>query len=142
MRRHLLAAAASLCLTTATAAQPAPFDALAASSVIVNDLARQDLAAAAAAASQLMEATTADRLKGTFRFVSDLGAAQYTDLVYARDYGRSEKDVIYKIDFAKAFLFVRLLYHVDNGAWRLINIRLNTEDELPFPREWTHIYPQ
>ena len=142
MRRHLLAAAASLCLTAATAAQPAPFDALAASSVIVNDLARQDLAAAAAAASQLMEATTADRLKGTFRFVSDLGAAQYTDLVYARDYGRSEKDVIYKIDFAKAFLFVRLLYHVDNGAWRLINIRLNTEDELPFPREWTHIYPQ
>ena len=142
MRRHLLAVAASLCLTTATAAQPAPFDALAASSVIVNDLARQDLAAAAAAASQLMEATTADRLKGTFRFVSDLGAAQYTDLVYARDYGRSEKDVIYKIDFAKAFLFVRLLYHVDNGAWRLINIRLNTEDELPFPREWTHIYPQ
>jgi hypothetical protein len=142
MRRHLFAAAASLCLTTATAAQPAPFDALAASSVIVNDLARQDLAAAAAAASQLMEATTADRLKGTFRFVSDLGAAQYTDLVYARDYGRSEKDVIYKIDFAKAFLFVRLLYHVDNGAWRLINIRLNTEDELPFPREWTHIYPQ
>ena len=142
MRRHLFTVAASLCLTTATAAQPAPFDALAASSVIVNDLARQDLAAAATAASQLMEATTADRLKGTFRFVSDLGAAQYTDLVYARDYGRSEKDVIYKIDFAKAFLFVRLLYHVDNGAWRLINIRLNTEDELPFPREWTHIYPQ
>jgi hypothetical protein len=142
MRRHLFAVAASLCLTTATAAQPGPFDALAASSIIVNDLARQDLAGAADAASKLMEATTADKLKGTFRFVSDLGAAQYTDLVYARDYGRSEKDVIYKIDFAKAFLFVRFLYHVDNGAWRLINIHLKTEDELPLPREWTHIYPQ
>jgi hypothetical protein len=140
--RPLLAAAASLCLATAAAAQPAPFDALAASSVIVNDLARQDLAGAADAASKLMEATSADKLKGTFRFVTDLGAAQYTDLVYARDYGRSEKDVIYKIDFAKNFLFVRFLYHVDNGAWHLIHVTLKTEDELPFPREWTHIYPK
>jgi hypothetical protein len=139
--RHL-AIAASLCLAGAAAAQPAPFDALAHSSVIVNDLAHQDLDAAAEAAAKLMETTPADRLRGTFRFVRDLGAAQYTDLVYARDYGRSEKDLIYKIDFAKNFLFVRFLYHVDNGAWHLIHVTLKTEDELPFPREWTHIYPR
>ena len=71
-----------------------------------------------------------------------LGQGQYTDVVYARDYGRSEKDVIYKIDFDKAFLFVRYLYQVDNGAWRLIHIHLKTENELPFPKEWVHIYPK
>lgn len=135
-------AASLLCLAGAAVAQPAPFDALTASSAIVNDLARQDLDAAADAAARLMETMSADRLRSTFRFVKDLGPAEYTDLAYARDYGRSEKDLIYKIDFAKSYLFVRFLYHVDNGAWHLIHITLKTEDELPFPREWTHIYPK
>jgi hypothetical protein len=135
---RLFAIAASLCLAGEAIAQPAAFDALAASSAIIKDLARQDIDAA----SKLMEATSADKLRGTFRFVKDLGAAQYTDLIYARDFGRSEKDVINKIDFSKNFLFVRFLYHVDNGAWRLIHIQLKTEDELPFPRDWAHIYPQ
>jgi hypothetical protein len=140
--RHLALAASLLCLAGAAVAQPAPFDALAASSAIVNDLAQQDLDAAAEAAARLMETMPADRLRGTFRFVKDLGPAQYTDLVYARDYGRSEKDLIYKINFAKNFLFVRFLYHVDNGAWHLIHVTLKTEDDFPFPREWTHIYPK
>jgi hypothetical protein len=74
--------------------------------------------------------------------VRGLGQGQYTDLVYSRDYGRTEKDVIFKIDFDKAFLFVRYLYQVDNGAWRLIHIHLKTEDELPFPQDWPHIYPK
>jgi hypothetical protein len=138
---RLLLFAASLCLAGAAIAQPAPFDALAASSEVIKDLARQDIDAAADAASKLMEATPVDRLRSTFRFVKDLGAAQYTDLVYARDYGRSEKDVIYKIDFSKDFLFVRFLYHVDNSTWHLIHVQLKTEDELPFPRDWPHIYP-
>jgi hypothetical protein len=89
-----------------------------------------------------MQTMPADRLRGTFRFVKDLGAAQYTDLVYARDYGQSGKDVIYKIDFAKTFLFVRFLYQVDNRGWHLIHVTLKTEDELPFPRDWTQIYPR
>ena len=142
MAWHRLLLVVSLFISTPAVGQPTPFDALAASSEIIKDLARQDIDAAAAATSKLMEATPADRLHGTFRFVKDLGPGQYTDLVYARDYGHSEKDVIYKIDFSKNFLFVRFLYHVDNGAWHLIHIQLKTEDELPFPRDWTHIYPQ
>ena len=42
----------------------------------------------------------------------------------------------------QAFLFVRFLYHVDRGAWRLIHVDLKIEDELPFPKDWLHIYPQ
>ena len=52
------------------------------------------------------------------------------------------KDIIHKINFSKAFLFVRYLYHVNNGAWRLIHIDLKTENEEPFPKDWAHIYPK
>lgn len=141
MRRRIFAAAASLCLIAAPAWAQADFDAVRASAEISNDLARRDVDAAAGVASRLMVATSAAKLKGTFDLVRGLGQGEYTDLVYARDYGRTEKDIIYKIDFEKAFLFVRFLYHVDNGAWRLIHIDLKTEDELPLPKDWLHIYP-
>lgn len=141
MRRRIFAAAASLCLLAASAWAQTDFDAVRASAEISNDLARRDVDAAAGVASRLMVATSAAKLKGTFDLVRGLGQGEYTDLVYARDYGRTEKDIIYKIDFEKAFLFVRFLYHVDNGAWRLIHIDLKTEDELPLPKDWLHIYP-
>ena len=64
-----------------------------------------------------------------------LGQGQYSDLVYARDYrSATEKDLIYKIDFDKAFLFVRYLYHVDNGAWRLIRIRSEDRERGGVPQ--------
>jgi hypothetical protein len=134
---------ASLLLSLAgqSAHAQAPFDAVQASAEISNDLLKQDVDGAASAAARLMEGTSAAKLKDILRLVRELGQGQYVDLVYARDYGRTEKDIIYKIDFDKAFLFVRYLYHVDNGAWRLIHINLKTEDELPFPKDWTHIYP-
>jgi hypothetical protein len=144
MRYRLIAAAAVLCLALPAAAQPAPdsFDALKTSAEITTLLAQRNLDAAAEAAARLMEGSSPEKLKDVFQLVRGLGQSQYTDLVYARDYGRTEKDVIYKIDFDKAFLFVRYLYHIDNGAWRLLHIHLKTEDEAPFPREWVHIYPK
>jgi hypothetical protein len=146
MRRCLPAAAWLFVAMSAppASAQPAVanFDALRASAEITENLANRDLSAAAAAASKLMASTSADRLKDVFQIVMSFGQSQYTDLVYARDYGKSEKDIIYKIDYDKAFMFVRFLYHVDNGAWRLIHIHLKTEDEQPFPKDWVHIYPK
>jgi broad specificity polyphosphatase/5'/3'-nucleotidase SurE len=146
--RYILAAAASLPLilsASVAGAQPAGldnFDAVATSANITNQLAKRNLDGAADIASKLMEDSSAEKLKSVFQLVNGLGQSQYTDLVYARDYGRTEKDVIYKIDFDKAFLFVRYLYHVDNGAWRLIHLHLKTENEEPFPKEWQHIYPK
>jgi hypothetical protein len=118
------------------------FDAPKVSAEIANYLAKRDIDAAAAAGARLMEGTKADKLKDVFQLVTGLGQSQYTDMVYAREFGKSEKDVIYKIDYDKAFLFVRFLYHVDNGAWRLIHIHLKTENEETFPKEWAHIYPK
>ena len=143
MRRTFLATA-WLSVAMPAAAQPTPdaFDALKFSAEITNDLARRDLDAAATAASKLMAATSADKLKDVFQLVNGLGQSQYSDLVYARDIGKTEKDVIYKIDFDKAFLFVRFMYHVDGGAWRLIHLHLKTENGEPFPKEWVHIYPK
>ena len=144
MRSRLIAAAASLCLALPVAAQQTTdsFDAVKASAEVTNLLARRDLEAAAEATSRLMEGNSPEKLKGLFQVVRGLGQGQYTDLVYARDYGRTGKDIIFKIDFDKAFLFVRYLYQVDNGAWRLTHIDLKTEDELPFPKDWPHIYPR
>ena len=137
-------AVAVLLLAGAAVAQPAldTFDALRASADIANQLMRRDVDGAAQAAAPLMEGPTAATMKDAFQLVRGLGRGQYTDLVYAHDYGRTEKDIIYKIDFEKAFLFVRFLYHVDNGAWRLIHINLKTENDEPLPKEWPHIYPR
>jgi hypothetical protein len=145
--RLLIAVVTWLCLVTPVmpvAAQSAvgPFDAVRASAEIANALAKRDLDAASAAAKNLMEGTSAEKLKDVFKLVLDFGQSQYIDLVYARDFGKTEKDIIYKIDFDKAFLFVRFLYHVDNGAWRLIYIHLKTDNEEVFPKDWVHIYPQ
>jgi len=144
MRRHWIAAIAALLLATPAAAQPAPnnFDAVKISGDITSALSRRDLDGAAHLAARLMEGSSAEKLKDVFGLVGSLGQSQYVDLVYARDYGATEKDIIFKIDFDKAFLFVRYLYHVDNGAWRLIHIRLKTENEEPFPKDWAHIYPK
>lgn len=144
MWRQSLVVVAALWLASPAVGQPAPgnFDALKASADIAGALARRDLDAAAQMTARLMEASSADKLKDVFQLVRGLGQSQYTDLIYARSYGATEQDVIYKIDFDKAFLFVRFLYEVDNGAWRLIHIRLKTEDEEPFPKDWVHIYPK
>jgi len=142
MRRRVLLAAASSWAAPALAQAPEAFDALKASAEISNLLARRDIDGAAQAAGMLMESSAAAKLKDAFGLVNGLGQGQYSDLVYARDYGRAEKDLIYKIDFDRAFLFVRYLYHVDHGAWRLIRIRLNTENEDVLPRDWVHVYPR
>ncbi len=145
MQCRLLAAAAWLCLALPAAAQPASldnFDAVKTSGAIVALLAQRDLDSAADTAARLMQGSTVEKLRDVFKLVNGLGQSQYNDLVYARDFGRTEKDVIYKIDFDKAFLFVRFLYHVDNGAWRLIHIHLKSENEHPLPKEWVHIYPK
>ncbi len=140
----MLAVLAALFLALPAFAQPelGNFDAPKASAEVTTALANQDLDTAAELAAHLMEGNSKEKLKDVFQLVRGLGRSQYFDLVYTRDYGKTEKDVIYKIDFDKAFLFVRFLYHVDNGAWRLIHIHLKTEDEQPLPKEWTHIYPQ
>jgi len=139
-----LAVALALLLAATAVAQSAldNFDAFRASAGITDQLVRRDADGAAQAAAALMEGPTAAKMKDVFQLVRGLGQGQYADLVYARDYGRTEKDIIYKIDFEKAFLFVRFLYHVDNGAWHLIHINLKIENDEPFPKEWTHIYPR
>jgi hypothetical protein len=135
---------AALLLLTGAVAQPVTdnFDALRASAEISNRLAHRDIDGAAQAAAALMEGPTATKMKDVFQIVRGLGNGQYADLIYNRDYGRTEKDVICKINFEKAFLLVRFLYEVDNGAWRLIHIDLKVENEEPFPTEWVHIYPR
>jgi hypothetical protein len=109
---------------------------------IVADIARADLDATSADSAKYLGQSSAENLKNNFAAIKNLGKSQYTDLVYSRDYGKTEKDVIYKIDFDKAFAFVRLTWHVDNGNWHLVHLQYKTENELPLPAGWEHIYPK
>jgi hypothetical protein len=145
--QHLTLAAAAVAVTLAMNAAPAIAEPDAnlptrVSEKIVADLARADLDATSADASKYLGQSSAENLKNSFAAIKNLGQSQYTDLVYARDYGQSEKDMIYKIDFDKAFAFVRLTWHVDNGNWHLVHLQYKTENELPFPGGWEHIYPK
>ncbi|HWD59433.1 MAG TPA: hypothetical protein VG308_14195 [Stellaceae bacterium] len=109
---------------------------------IVADLARADLDAVSGKTAKYMGAHAAEGIKNSFAAIRDLGQSQYSELVYSRDYGQSEKDIIYKIDFDKAFAYVRLLWHIDNGNWHLVHLNYKTENDLPFPAGWDHIYPK
>jgi hypothetical protein len=105
-------------------------------------LSRADLDAVARDSAKYMGQDVADRIKNNFASIKDLGKSQYTEMVYSRDYGKTGRDFIYKIDFDKAFAYVRLLWNIDNSDWHLTHLGYKTEGELPFPSGWEHIYPK
>lgn len=146
MRRSARFLAAALLIVSAGAATAqAPPDATIpgkASEQIVAHLARVDLDAFAGYTLKYTSSSLADRLKNNFAAIKDLGKSQYSELVYSRDYGQTGKDIIYKIDYEKAFTYVRLLWQIDNNSWTLIHISYKTENNLPFPAGWEHIYPK
>lgn len=109
---------------------------------IVAELSRADLDAVARDSAKYMGQDVADRIKNNFASIKDLGKSQYTEMVYSRDYGKTGRDFIYKIDFGKAFAYVRLLWNIDNSDWHLTHLGYKTEGELPFPSGWEHIYPK
>lgn len=142
--RFLAAALVAAVFATGAAAQSGPDATIPAKATeqIIADLARVDLDSFSNHALRYMSSSFSERLKNNFAAIKDLGQSQYYELVYSRDYGQTGKDIIYKIDYDKAFTFVRLLWHIDNGNWRLIHIAYKTENNLPFPAGWEHIYPK
>jgi hypothetical protein len=148
MRRviHGLSVAAFVMAAAAVAAtaqaDPDPTVPAKISQQIVADLARGDLDAVAGETVKYMGSSASERLKNSFAAIKDLGQSQYNEIVYSRDYGQMEKDFIYKIDFDKAFAFVRFLWQIDNANWHLVHLEYKTENDLPFPAGWEHIYPK
>src|ERR1700723_3344125 len=93
---HWSIAAGFLCLVVAAAPPAARADPDAtvptkASEKILADLSRADLDTAATDASKYMGSDTTDSFKNNFAAIKNLGQEQYTDLVYSRDYGQTEK---------------------------------------------------
>ena len=100
-----------------------------------------DIELAATKASSVASASP-EAFRTAFSGLAALGKGQYADLVYARTYGRTEQDVIYKLRFEKNVVFMRYLFHVDAGKWKLFDLTWTTETGVAFPRNWQHIYPQ
>ena len=68
--------------------------------------------------------------------VRKFGKSEYYDQIYSRDWGKTEKDIIYKIYFPKGnVFFIRYLYHIDDGQWRLTHFDINTKQNLALPRK-------
>jgi hypothetical protein len=126
----------------ARAADPDPALPAKMSEKIVGELAKADLDTLSGDAGKYMGEQVGESLKNGFASIKTLGGSNYTDLVYSRDYGKTTKDIIYKIDFAKTFVYVRLLWEVHNGDWRLSHLTFKSETDLPFPADWGHIYPK
>jgi hypothetical protein len=147
MRRTTYAATIAFALAlifagAARAADPDPALPGKISEKIVGELAKADLDALSIDATKYMGEQTGATIKDSFASVKTLGASNYTDLVYSRDYGKTSKDLIYKIDFTKAILYVRLLWEVHNGDWRLSHLTFKSDSDYPFPAGWEHIYPK
>ena len=142
--RWLTLAALTLTVMSTAVAQPdldlAIPDRL--SQQIVADLACADLDAFAVNAAKYLASRDTERLKNSFWSIKNLGQSQYSEMIYSRDYGKTEKDIIYKINFDRAFAFVRLVWHVDSGNWRLTSLTYKTESDSPLPQGWEHIYPR
>jgi len=145
MRRSFFGPTIALALMLAAGTAQADPDATVPARIserIVADLAKVDLDAVSAYTTKYMGRQAGENIKNNFASIKSLGASQYTDLVYEHDYGKTGKDFIYKIDFNKAFAYVRLLWHIDNGDWHLTHLNYKTDNDLPFPAGWEHIYPK
>lgn len=146
MRRTITASTIGFALMlAAAAAQADPDQALPGkmSDKIVNELAKADLDTLTADLNKFMGGKAGETIRSNFASVQkSLGASDFLELIYSRDYGKTEKDFIYKIDFANAFLFVRLLWQYHEGEWRLAHLTYKDAEDLPFPAGWEHIYPK
>jgi hypothetical protein len=139
----VLLAMGGLMSGTATA-QPAVDGAVATqvSEEITRQLGRGEIDTALRTIAVAMKSeAVAQSLKGSLQAIKGFGKNQYADRVYTRDYGKTNKDIIDKLNFDNSTVYVRYLFSVEEGEWRLINFGFKTETTLPFPRDWVHIYP-
>jgi hypothetical protein len=117
-------------------------DPLASSREVSGLIAARDAESGAELSGRLMGGpSNQEKMKPIMRQMSDYGPSQYVDRVYARAIGTSSYDIIDKINFDRAIIFVRYLFHVERGEWQLTNFTFKTETNLPLPRDWVQIFP-
>jgi hypothetical protein len=146
--RQSLRLVVAACLVLATPqiahAQPVvdPVPTITMAEEISGQIAQRQVEGIIAALAKSMESPSlAESLRGSLEGLAGLGNSQYVDRVYVRDYGRTTRDIIYKIAYDQNTLYVRYLFSVEKGAWRLMHFSFQTETSLPFPKAWIHIYP-
>ena len=89
-----------------------------------------------------MSPEAAEGLRSNFDALKQFGDTEYIEQVYLRDFGKTTRDIIYKVKFASKIIYARYLFSVDAGKWRLMHFVYSSEDATPFPKEWIHIYPR
>ena len=82
-----------------------------------------------------------DKALTAMKPLDQFGKGQYIDRVYSRAIGTTTYDIIDKINFDRAIIYMRYTYHIEAGKWMMLNFVFKSEDKLPFPAEWVHVYP-
>jgi hypothetical protein len=81
-------------------------------------------------------------LTSALNTLSGYGNPLYYDKVIDRSYGKTGKDVIYKVAYDRTMVFLRFVLHKRKGEnWMAINFSIQQEGQEPLPKAWTHIIP-
>jgi hypothetical protein len=108
---------------------------------VSKSLSRLDLDEATGMLRIYMGAAAAEKVRPLLEPFKNFGANQYTEKIYQRDFGKTTRDIIYKHNFDKAVVYSRYIFHLENNKWIVLHFAFKTENELPFPKDWQHIYP-
>ncbi|MPZ56296.1 MAG: hypothetical protein GEU91_07285 [Rhizobiales bacterium] len=144
-RALLLGALFSLAIVASANTQPAPPDdkiAIAFADRISRDIAAGEVDGAIAKVADAIKTSpqSIQILEANAQTLKTLGKSHYVERVYARDFGRTTKDLIDKIQFDRTPLYVRYIFTVYKDEWRLQ--RFNFETAITtLPSDWGHIYP-
>lgn len=108
----------------------------------IDDLSAQKLEKAVRSLSVLGNPYDGDQFKKTILSLDVIGKAYYYDKVVDRFYGKTGKDIIYKITTENNVYFVRFIVHKrTEDIWIITNFAIQTETQAPLPKVWGPIPP-
>ena len=141
----LMITSITLCLPQAGQAAPKPLGLGEVEQIIaafVGDLTTGEYEKAASTLGNLGEPYDADTTRKAVLGLNASGKPLYSDKIIEKEYGKTGKDVIYKVATKDNFLFLRFVLHkAEADNWIVGWFSAQTETQAPLPRVWSHIYP-
>lgn len=150
--RHLLAAASLwLAISSAAFAQSGGMTAQTGASLanveailteFIDDLAALKFDDAFRAMSILGPPYNGDQFRKTVSGLEIIGKTYYYEKIIDKNYGKTGKDVIFKIVSENNIYFFRFVLHQrTENNWLVINLAVQTETQAPLPKVWGQVLP-
>ncbi|MBN9450399.1 MAG: hypothetical protein J0I42_00485 [Bosea sp.] len=108
----------------------------------IDNLSAQKFEKAVRSLSILGNPYDGDQFKRTILGLDVIGKAYYYDKIVDRFYGKTGKDIIYKITTENNIYFIRFIVHRrTEDIWIITNLAIQTETQAPLPKIWGPITP-